>query len=638
MNKKILLSLCLILLVAISVSAVSADESPDGIAPENNPGQSPDGIAPENNPGQSADATDPGDTDGIATDDASEVLTETYQPEGNSSDDVQAAVNKAVNAGDIVDLSVNSIYNFTNKTVTITNAGITIDGKGTTTIYGYGDGDGIFAIKAKNVTIRGIKFIDTNPKNEFHYNGTVAGWGISVNAADGGLIKDCEFTDFNSGIVVMGTVGFNIENNKFNGGYTTKLLNDPTVNKEEGSKSLNIYKQSSKIVVKNNTFDGPILDGVSIAQGSGSNIVIDNTFIGNCYSIYFGGASTKGTLIKNNTFINCGYFKEGNISWNGLPVISIQKASDSISIENNTFKAINNNILIAAEKGNEAHGSPTDIGDINITNNIITKLDDGVNVSSVTLFHILARASTFEIKSPINVTNNVLPEGVTGVSIWFNDNEIYSAGNVVLEDVLYDESTMFNSTIEVSDVNVTQGDVVNLKITLKNSDNVVLANKVLLVMLDGKTINAITDDEGVALVSIDTTTAGTKYASIVFLGEGAIYKGSIASAKITVNAKETPSTPVTPKKTVLTAKKATLKVKKAKKIKVTLKAEGKAVAGKTITIKVNKKTFKAKTNSKGVATIKVKVAKKGKFTATVKFAGDKAYKAATKTVKFTVKK
>ena len=81
-----------------------------------------------------------------------------------------------------------------------------------------------------------------------------------------------------------------------------------------------------------------------------------------------------------------------------------------------------------------------------------------------------------------------------------------------------------------------------------------------------------------------------------------------------------------------------MKVKKAKKIKVTLKSNGKAVAGKQITIKVNKKTFKGKTNAKGVATIKVKVTKKGKFTATVKFAGDSAYKAATKSVKFTVKK
>ena len=60
-------------------------------------------------------------------------------------------------------------------------------------------------------------------------------------------------------------------------------------------------------------------------------------------------------------------------------------------------------------------------------------------------------------------------------------------------------------------------------------------------------------------------------------------------------------------------------------------------ASKKITIKVNGKTFSAKTNSKGVASIKVKVTKKGKFTATAKFAGDNTYKGITKKARFTVK-
>ena len=81
-----------------------------------------------------------------------------------------------------------------------------------------------------------------------------------------------------------------------------------------------------------------------------------------------------------------------------------------------------------------------------------------------------------------------------------------------------------------------------------------------------------------------------------------------------------------------------MKVKKAKKVKFTLKdASGKAIKGKKITIKVNGKTFSAKTNAKGVASIKVKVAKKGKFTAKATFAGDNTYKKITKTARFTVK-
>ena len=57
-----------------------------------------------------------------------------------------------------------------------------------------------------------------------------------------------------------------------------------------------------------------------------------------------------------------------------------------------------------------------------------------------------------------------------------------------------------------------------------------------------------------------------------------------------------------------------------------------------VTLKVNKKTFTAKTNKKGVATFKIKnLKKKGKFTAVIKFAGDKYYNKLTKKVKIKVK-
>ena len=612
-NKKILLSLCLILLVAISVSAVSADDASDILEVEDS-------------------------TDAIAVDDVSETLSEDpIQPETNTSTSVQDAVNSATE-GKIVDLSKFSDYDFADQTVTISNPGITIDGKGTTTIKGYGDGNGIFAVVAKNVVIQGITFIDTNPKNNFTYNGTTAGWGISVSNGAGGSVKDCDFTDFNSGIVVMQTVGFNIENNKFHGGYSTLLANDPTVNKEQGTKALNIYRQSSGIVVKNNTFEGPILDGVSIAQGSGSNQVLDNIFIGNCYSIYFGGASTKGSLIKNNTFINCGFFKEGDIDWDDLPVISIQKSSDGISIVDNKFQARDNNILIAGEAGNEAHGAPTSMGNINITGNTVTPFE-GADMSTVTLFHILVRdGSSFEINDALNVTGNTFPEGVKGISVWFNGHEIFTADESVMVNTLYPDC-IFNTTIETSDVTVTAGEMGTLKITLKDSDNNTLRDKEVIITMGQNYIIAYTDANGVINYQFIEENAGTVYVTIMYMGEGSIYKSSLETAKITVKAKATPApAPVVAKKTTLTAKKATLKVKKVKKIKVTLKSEGKAVAGKTVTIKVAKKTFKAKTNAKGVATIKVKVAKKGSYKATVKFAGDKAYKAASKTIKIKVKK
>ena len=79
-------------------------------------------------------------------------------------------------------------------------------------------------------------------------------------------------------------------------------------------------------------------------------------------------------------------------------------------------------------------------------------------------------------------------------------------------------------------------------------------------------------------------------------------------------------------------------MKATKKLTFTLKdASGKVLAGKKITFTVNKKTYTAKTNSKGIATVAVSIAKKGKFTAVAKFAGDSAYKTISKKAYVTIK-
>ena len=57
-----------------------------------------------------------------------------------------------------------------------------------------------------------------------------------------------------------------------------------------------------------------------------------------------------------------------------------------------------------------------------------------------------------------------------------------------------------------------------------------------------------------------------------------------------------------------------------------------------VSLKVNGKTYSAKTNAKGQATFKItKLTKKGKFTAIVKFAGNKYYNAKTVKPKIPIK-
>ncbi|WP_407374875.1 hypothetical protein [Methanobrevibacter sp.] len=162
-----------------------------------------------------------------------------------------------------------------------------------------------------------------------------------------------------------------------------------------------------------------------------------------------------------------------------------------------------------------------------------------------------------------------------------------------------------------------------------SAENVIKYAKVS-VTLNGETKTYMTDDNGQAMIPTKTLKPGSYVASINFAGD-ATYIGSSATAKITVNK-------LTPK---LTAPKVTFKLKdKTKKYVVTLKTnKNAAMKSVKITVKVNGKTYSAKTNSKGRATFKLtKLTKKGTFSATVKYAGNSIYKAVTKTVKLTVKR
>jgi len=165
-----------------------------------------------------------------------------------------------------------------------------------------------------------------------------------------------------------------------------------------------------------------------------------------------------------------------------------------------------------------------------------------------------------------------------------------------------------------------------LTITLKDSiSGQVLANqKVTLVFSNGKKTTLTTNLKGVATYAVPFT--GTVTATVSYSGTGIKYS---ASQKVVIK-KATPK---------ITASKKTFKVKlKTKSYTVTIKANNKVMKSTKLTLKVNGKTYSATTNSKGQATFKInKLTKKGSFSAVIKFAGNSYYNKASKTVKITTK-
>ena len=206
--------------------------------------------------------------------------------------------------------------------------------------------------------------------------------------------------------------------------------------------------------------------------------------------------------------------------------------------------------------------------------------------------------------------------------------------SVALNAGVYD-ILIFNPVSKQVNVNAIVVNKIKPKITAANVNSVYNDGKYLTinvnapgtvnVLINGKTITKTVDSKG--QVKIPIALAPKTYTATI------TYHGNVnyAKASTTATIKVTKATPK------MTAKKATLK---NKKYTITLKDNrNKAMKKVKVTLKVKGKTYKATTNKKGKATFKItKLTKRGKYTAKVKFAGNKNFKAVTKTVKLTVKK
>lgn len=180
-----------------------------------------------------------------------------------------------------------------------------------------------------------------------------------------------------------------------------------------------------------------------------------------------------------------------------------------------------------------------------------------------------------------------------------------------------------SSFIYVVNVATSYGAGKNLVINLHDSVGTIIKYAKISVNLNGATKTYTTDDNGQVIISTKSLIPKTYVVSISYAGS-ATYVNTAATAKIVVKK-------VSP---LLTAAKKSFKLKvRTKSYTVTLKTNKKVAMRSTkVTLKVNGRTYSAKTNSLGQATFKiVNLNKKGNFRATVSYAGNSIYNAITRT-------
>ncbi len=186
------------------------------------------------------------------------------------------------------------------------------------------------------------------------------------------------------------------------------------------------------------------------------------------------------------------------------------------------------------------------------------------------------------------------------------------------------------TAVSASKVTVTYGTSKNIVVTLKDANNVPLKRQKVTVTINGKPYSGNTNDNGQASIAVPKNLAVKTYKSTITFAGDDKYKNSTGSVNVVV-IKATPK---------LTAKAKTFKKSvKIKKYVVTLKTnQNKVMKNTKVYIKVNGKTYAAKTNSKGQATFKItKLTKKGKHPATITYKGNTYYNKLTKKVKITIK-
>jgi len=152
------------------------------------------------------------------------------------------------------------------------------------------------------------------------------------------------------------------------------------------------------------------------------------------------------------------------------------------------------------------------------------------------------------------------------------------------------------------------------EVNMFDNDGNPLSNKDVTLIIDDVKSTVKTDASGKLTIPLNLRD-GSHNIQIINPATGETIKNTIiVKSDKNTQKPQTPVKKVNPKKIIRTKN---IAVKKGKKIKFTAKLfneNGKIIKGKKVTFKFKGKTYKIKTNKKGVATLKIKMKlKKGKY-------------------------
>lgn len=477
---------------------------------------------------------------------------------------------------------------------------------------------GIYAENSKNLTVTGCK-IDG------------ASWGIFVGYQQRGcpnsiITNNIVTNQYTTGIICFGSKQSIIANNtvknafnhgidvRFPAGFGVTVFNNTISGAKEGIYLLHSYGHK----VYGNTILNSKISSIT-CYGSYNESIFNNTLSKSRIAILLGGGYHDVTIGKNiykpdklpfpPTFefyvvqAENRYGSADNVQGTYRDSQTVNLTADDVSVG---YKKGSFEITLKDSKGNAIANKS---GVIAIDNKDYPIRTDSNGIASVNL----------------SLTPGSYEAKVHTISDYYN-----KAGNAVATVNVTDDRIA--SVINANSRNVyLQAMVkgVNYQIILKDANGKVLAGKQITITFNGKTVKATTNTKGVATVTLKAGKIGNLKAVVKYGGDN-LYKAYSKTVNVKV-IKETVK---------LTALKKIYNAKtKIKLYAVTLKSKsGKAISKATVTLKVNGKTYVAKTNSYGKAIFKItKLTKKGKNVAVVRFSGNSYFIAKTARQIITVK-